>query len=300
MDIFYADTFPLPLPDGHRFPLQKYALLRHKLETAGWQPAPRFFISPAATNDQLQRVHIPEYVQQVVEGTLSAAQLRQIGFPWSPQLVERCRRSVGGTVAACWSALAAGVAVHLAGGTHHASQNSGSGFCVFNDVAVAARDLQASGRVQRVLIVDADVHQGDGTAQIFQNDPSVYTFSIHGAKNFPFRKAVGDLDIALPDNTGDAIYLAALRTGLDTALEQSQAQFVIYLAGSDPYEGDRLGRLALTKNGLAQRDQLVLQFCQQHQLPVGICMSGGYAPDVNDSVDIHFQTVQLAWKYGKK
>ncbi len=294
MKIFYHDTFVLPLPEKHRFPMSKYSLLRHRVVAERLVPPGDLRIAPPAGDDDLLRVHTADYLERVKQGTLTPQEVRRIGFPWSPQMVERSRRSVGSTIAACRFALLEGVAVNLAGGTHHAGPDWGQGFCVFNDAAVAARVMQAEGRVQRVVILDCDVHQGNGTAVIFQNDPTVYTFSIHGEKNFPFHKEQSDLDIALPDGTEDAAYLEALTAGLEQALTEAGADLAIYLAGADPHEGDTLGRLSLTKAGLAQRDRLVLDACRRRGVPVAVTMAGGYGRDVHDTVDIHLQTVRQA------
>lgn len=294
MKIFYHDTFVLPLPEKHRFPMSKYSLLRHRVVAERLVPPGDLRIAPPAGDDDLLRVHTADYLERVKQGTLTSQEVRRIGFPWSPQMVERSRRSVGSTIAACRFALLEGVAVNLAGGTHHAGPDWGQGFCVFNDAAVAARVMQAEGRVQRVVILDCDVHQGNGTAVIFQNDPSVYTFSIHGEKNFPFHKEQSDLDMALPDGTEDAAYLEALAAGLEQALTEAGADLAIYLAGADPHEGDTLGRLSLTKAGLAQRDRLVLDACRRWGVPVAVTMAGGYGRDVHDTVDIHLQTVRQA------
>lgn len=291
---YYSDTFVLPLPEGHRFPMQKYRLLRERVIADGIIPPDRLAVPPAATDEMLMRAHTADYVHRVQHGTLSRQEIRRIGFPWSPQMVERSRRSVGATVAAAHVALHYGVGINLAGGTHHATADEGQGFCVFNDVAVAARALQAEGVVQRVLVVDCDVHQGNGTAAIFADDPTVYTFSIHGAKNFPFRKINGDLDIALDDNTEDDAYLEALERGLTRAFEEANAEIVFYVSGADPFVGDRLGRLALSKQGLAQRDRMVFSFCRRAGLPVVVVMAGGYAVPIEETVDIHVQTIRLA------
>jgi acetoin utilization deacetylase AcuC-like enzyme len=294
MKAFYTDHYVLPLPQGHRFPMRKYALLRQRV--SGAQLAcPIDLCEPhAATDEEILRAHTPAYLRAVCEGTLTADQIRRIGFPWSPEMVERSRRSSGATIEACRAALEEGVAVNLAGGTHHAFADAGEGYCVFNDSAIAARAMQAEKRIQRAIIVDCDVHQGNGTAAILQNDPTIFTFSIHGAKNFPLRKESSDLDVEVPDNTTDGPYLEALEEGLWQALHRAGAELAIYLAGADPYEGDRLGRLKLTWTGLAERDRLVFRYLDQYHLPVAVCMAGGYAPDVNDVVEIHFQTVRLA------
>lgn len=280
--------------------MPKYALLRQRVMEERLIPLEDLQVGPAATDEQLTRAHDPEYVRRVKEGQLSHQEIRQIGFPWSPGLVERSRRSVGSTIAACRSALEGGLGVNLAGGTHHAGPDYGQGFCVFNDSAVAARAMQAEGRVVNVVILDCDVHQGNGTADIFATDPTVFTFSIHGAKNFPFRKKPSDLDIALDDDADDPIYLDALELGVKQALELAGADLAIYLAGADPYAGDRLGRLAVTKRGLAERDRFVLNACRSAGLPVAIVMAGGYGQRVEDTVDIHFQTVSIAASMSSK
>ena len=290
MHVFYCDHFVLPLPSGHRFPMEKYALLRERVAGEGRD---ELLVPGAATDAQLLRVHDAGYVQRVVGGTLSREEVRRIGFPWSPQLVERSRRSVGGTVAAARAALRDGVSANLAGGTHHAFADRGEGFCVFNDVAVAARDLQADGSLERVAVLDLDVHQGNGTAAIFRDDDSVFTLSVHGANNFPFRKEAGDLDMELPDGSGDAPFLEAVEAGVRVALA-SRPDIAFYLAGADPHEGDRLGRLAVSKTGMARRDALVLDLCAAAGVPVAVVMSGGYGREVTDTVDIHFATVQAA------
>jgi len=291
--VFYSDHYVLPLPPWHRFPMQKYALLRERVEQAGLAGEP-LSVPPAATDEELLQAHSAGYVERVKAGALSAEEQRRIGFPWSPQMVERSRRSSGATLAASRAALVDGIAVNLAGGTHHAFRDRGEGYCVFNDAAVAARTLQAEGLVQRVAVVDCDVHQGNGTASILADDPTVYTFSVHGANNYPFDKEASDLDLDLPDGTRDEAYLAAVERGVCTALSAAQPQLVIFLAGADPFEGDRLGRLNISKRGLAQRDRLVLELCRDAGIAVAITMAGGYARRIEDSVDIHFTTVSTA------
>lgn len=291
MHAYSSDRFVLPLPPGHRFPMAKYRLLREAVEAAG---VATLAGAPAATDEQLLRVHDAAYLRRVASGTLTASEQRRIGFPWSPGLVERSRRSVGATIAAARSALAEGIAVNLAGGTHHAFADRGEGFCLFNDVAVAARTLQAEGAVDAVLVVDCDVHQGNGTAALFRSDPSVFTMSLHGADNFPYRKEEGDLDVALPSGTGDDEYLAALETALATALSDCRPQLVFYVAGADPYAGDRWGRLAVSAAGLARRDLLVLSRCRRRRLPVAVVMGGGYAPDPAVIAALHLETVRIA------
>lgn len=294
MKAFYSDTFVLPLPPGHRFPMAKYARLRERLIAECVIDAAHLHEAPLATWDDLRLAHTSEYVAAVANGTLTADVQRRIGFPWTPQMVERARRSVGATQAAARAALAEGCSANLAGGTHHAFADRGEGFCVFNDVAVAARTLLGERRARHVAIVDCDVHQGNGTAAIFHNDPAVFTFSIHGARNFPFRKELSDLDVELDDGTGDEPYLELLAHSLETMLERRTPDVVFYLAGADPYEGDRLGRLKLTIDGLRRRDELVLARCRSAGIPVVITMSGGYAPDVEAIVTIHANTIRVA------
>lgn len=296
MKLFYADHFVLPLPPDHRFPMAKYALLRQRV-AAELAPPHELCEAEPATDAELLRVHQSGYLHRLVAGELTVAEVRVLGFPWSPGLVERARRSVGGTLGASRAALEDGIGANLAGGTHHAYPDHGQGYCVFNDVAVAARALQSEGMARRILIVDLDVHQGNGTAAMFAADPDVFTLSIHGAKNFPFHKEISDLDIALADGAGDDEYLAVLEPGLEEALGRSQPDFVFYLAGADPYFDDRLGRLALTKTGLADRDRLVFERFRAAGLPVTVVMAGGYARKVQDTADIHFQTVRLATSY---
>ncbi len=291
MRLYYTDHYVLPLPAGHRFPMPKYARLR---EVVARIMPDRLALPEAATDDQLARVHDRRYIAAVMSGTLDDAAQRRIGFPWSVAMVERSRRSTGATIAACRTALADGCAVNLAGGTHHAHAGFGAGFCVFNDAAAAARTMQAERRASRVLIVDLDVHQGDGTAAIFAGDDTVYTLSLHGRNNFPFRKQSSRLDVELDDGTGDDAYLAALGVALPRAIAQARPQLAIYLAGADPYAGDRLGRLALSKRGLAARDAFVLDTLRAGDIPVAIAMAGGYANDVDDTVDIHVATIRLA------
>jgi acetoin utilization deacetylase AcuC-like enzyme len=294
MKIYYSDTFVLPLPPGHRFPMAKYALLRRRVEEEGLGGTDPLRVPGAATDDELATVHDRAYLDRVRTGRLSPAQVRRMGFPWSPELVERSRRSVGGTMEAGRAALDDGMGVNLSGGTHHAFPDRGEGFCVFNDVAVAARVVQREGRARRVVILDLDVHQGNGTAAVFRADPSVFTFSLHGADNYPFRKEAGDLDVELPDGAGDEIFLEAAERGVRKALAASRPDLAIYLAGADPYRGDRLGRLGVSMEGLEARDGLVFQACREAGLPVAVVMAGGYAPRVEDTVLIHLTTVRTA------
>ncbi len=291
MLIYTSDRYVLPLPPGHRFPMAKYARLRARVQAVAGE---RLREPPAATDAELERAHDAAYVAAVAGGRLDERAQRRIGFPWSPAMVERSCRSAGATIAACRSALAHGLGVNLAGGTHHAHRDFGEGFCVFNDAVVAARAMQAEGRARRVLVVDLDVHQGDGTAAIVGDDRTIHTLSIHGRNNFPFRKQASRQDVELDDGTGDAAYLATLHVALGRALACGPFDLAIYLAGADPYEGDRLGRLALSKGGLARRDAFVLDALRAASTPVAIAMAGGYADDVDDIVDIHFATVSAA------
>jgi acetoin utilization deacetylase AcuC-like enzyme len=294
MKAYYSDNFDLPLPEGHRFPIDKYALLRKRALAEGVLTESDLFTAEPATDEQILLAHNVEYLEKVKHGKLSEKEIRRIGFPWSEALVLRSRRSVGGTIAACRTAIQEGISVNLAGGTHHAGVDHGEGFCVFNDVAIAARAVQAEGRSRKLVILDCDVHQGNGTAAIFSTDPSVFTFSIHGEKNFPFRKETSDLDVPLADGSDDDLFLDALFEGVTRALKLAQADLAVYIAGADPYRDDRLGRLGVTKQGLAQRDKMVFDLCYQAGLPVAIVMGGGYARQVEDTVDIHLQTIRIA------
>jgi acetoin utilization deacetylase AcuC-like enzyme len=296
MSIFYTDIFVLPLPETHKFPMSKYSLLRERVGQDHRFTESDLKVPPAASDEQILRVHSENYLERVKSGELTYKEIRRIGFPWSPQMVERSRRSTGATIAAVNSALVCGLGINLAGGTHHAFRDHGEGYCVFNDSLVAARHFQETGHLNRVLIVDADVHQGNGTASIAAHDDSIFTFSIHGEKNFPYYKEQSDLDIALPDDIGDQAYLSALKNGMEDALERSNPDLMMYLAGADPYEEDRFGRLKLTKGGLAERDRIVMEQCRFAGLPLTIAMAGGYAPNVHDTVDIHFATVIRAWE----
>lgn len=300
MRAYYADHFVLPLPSGHRFPMQKYRLLRDAILAE--LPEVRLAQAEAASEGELALVHTPGYIGAVLNGSLSVAQQREIGFPWSPAMAERARRSVGATVSAARDALREGLAANLAGGTHHASADTGSGFCVFNDLAVAARLMQAEWFRQhrsllRVAVIDLDVHQGNGTAAIFRDDPTVYTLSMHGARNFPFRKVPSDLDVDLPDGCTDAPYLAALDDAL-TQLWQHHADqppgLVFFQAGADPHEGDRLGRLKITAAGMAERDRRVFEACRSRGIPVVLTMGGGYGHVIEDTVAVQLQTYREA------
>ncbi len=298
---FHADHLALPLPAGHSFPMTKYRLLREAAETS--LPGLRVQEALPASDGELALAHDPDWITAVVEGTLSAAQEREIGFPWSERMVQRARCSVGATVAAARTALFAqeGVAANLAGGTHHAYAHKGSGYCVFNDVAVAARLMQAEWhrqcrRLLRVWVIDLDVHQGNGTAAIFRDDPTVFTLSLHGERNFPFRKEASDLDVALPDGCTDGPYLDALDLALAAAwqAQPEPPSLAFYLAGADPHENDRLGRLKLSSEGLAERDRRVLNWLHQRRVPVALSMAGGYGRDLHTTVAVQRHTLELA------
>ena len=305
MRAFYSDQFVLPLPAGHRFPMPKYRRLRDRLALE--VPEVDMQVAAPATDGELALVHSPSYIQAVVQGTLSDKAQREIGFPWSPAMVERSRRSAGATVMAARAALfqGEGVSANLAGGTHHAYADKGSGFCVFNDAAVATRLMQAEwGRshVQplRVAIIDLDVHQGNGTAHIFAADPQVFTLSLHGARNFPFAKESSDLDVELADGCDDDTYLHALDLALQTLESRFEPQLVIYLAGADPHEGDRLGRLKLSFDGLEARDRRVFDWCFAKRVPVAFAMAGGYGVDIESTVQVQVNTYRVAQAYWRR
>jgi len=300
LKIFYTDPFAITLPQNHSFPIAKYSLLRKRIIDSNLFSSQDLCVSHRATDAAITRAHDPDYLHRLYNGQLTDKEIRRIGLPWSPELVERARRSAGATVEACFAALEDRIAVHLGGGTHHAFSNRGQGYCLLNDSVIAARTLQAETHVKRVLILDCDVHQGNGTAAILHSDPTVFTFSLHGKNNFPYRKEKSDLDIALDDGSDDQVYLDSLQQGIQMSLKEAHAEAVIYLAGADPYRHDRFGRLALSKDGLADRDRMVLQYCREAGLPVAITMAGGYAPNIADTVDIHFQTVLIAAEFQNK
>ena len=315
LQAYYADHFVLPLPAGHRFPMAKYALLRERVALE--LPQVQTQEAPAASDGELALAHSPGYIHAVTSGQLPAAAMREIGFPWSPEMVERSRRSAGATVAAARVALGlqpgaqnrpAGVAANMAGGTHHASADQGGGFCVFNDAAVAARLMQAEWSRRhgpqraplQVAVIDLDVHQGNGSASIFRDDASVFTLSLHGQKNFPFRKEVSDLDVDLPDGCTDAAYLEALEHALDELDRRFAPGLVIYLAGADPFEGDRLGRLSLSFDGLEARDRRVFEWAWQRRVPLAFAMAGGYGVNIDDTVQVQMNTYRVALAYWER
>ena len=294
MKVFYSDHFVLPLPDGHRFPMRKYSMLRERVAEAGICGPGEMRVPEPVSDGQVLTAHDGAYLNKVATGTLSRQEVRRIGFPWSERMVERSRRASGGTLGACRAALQEGVAANLAGGTHHAFADRGEGFCVLNDSAISARVLIEEGVVGRVAVIDTDVHQGNGTAAILGGDDRIFTFSIHGDRNFPFNKEQSDLDAPLPDGADDGAYLDALGSALERVLNLRAWDLVIFLAGADPFEGDRLGRLSVSKVGLAERDRMVLESCRACAIPVAVTMAGGYAPRVEDTVDLHFQTIERA------
>ena len=298
MKAFYTDHFVLPLPAGHRFPMEKYSRLRDLVSKAS---GIELVEAPPATDTQILYAHDPSYLIKVIEGKLSPQEQREIGFPWSEQMVERSRRSAGATVAAAKTAIQEGIAANLAGGTHHAYRDMGSGFCVFNDSAIAARSLQKEvSQHLKIAVIDLDVHQGNGTASILQNDDSIFTLSIHGENNFPFKKEESDLDLGLADGCDDEAYLHSLRASLEQLDSRFKADCLIFLAGADPHEGDRLGRLNITKDGMRLRDEMVFGYALDRQLPIAFSMAGGYGKEIESTVDIHFQSIQTALQFQKQ
>ena len=298
MKAFYTDHFVLPLPAGHRFPMEKYSRLR---DLASSLSDLELVEAPPVTDTQILYAHDPSYLIKVIEGKLSPQEQREIGFPWSEKMVERSRRSAGATVAAAKTALREGIAANLAGGTHHAYRDAGSGFCVFNDSAIAARTLQKEiSQHLKIAVIDLDVHQGNGTASILQNDDSIFTLSIHGENNFPFKKEESNLDIGLADGCKDETYLQALSASLDQLDTRFKPNCLIFLAGADPHEGDRLGRLKISKDGMRLRDEMVFEYAQGRQLPIAFSMAGGYGKEIDSTVDIHFQTIKTALQFQKQ
>ncbi len=290
MRAFAHDVYTYPLPEGHRFPLGKYRMVReeaerldgvdvHDADAAGW--------------DDLGRAHSADWVERVREGRLERREQLALGLPWSAELVERARRATGATILAARAALADGIAANLGGGTHHAFADAGRGFCVFNDVVTALRVLRAERRLIRILVVDVDVHQGDGTHALLAGDATSFTLSVNGFRNYPFRRVPGDVDVDLPDGTGDDPYLAALEEVLPDALRRARPELCFVLAGADPFEGDRLGRLSLTKDGLLARDTLVRETLDVAGVPICLTLAGGYAEDIRDTVDINVNTLRV-------
>lgn len=299
MRVWYSDPFEVPLPEGHRFPMGKYRRVRELLLDRGVLTADQLERSEPIAREFLERVHSHAYLDACFDGTLDEAALRRIGFPWSRGLLVRSLASAGGTLSAARWALEHGVAGNLAGGTHHAYADFGSGYCVFNDLAVTAATLLEERKVERVLIVDLDVHQGDGTASIFTNEPRVFTFSMHGAKNFPFRKQVSTRDVELPDGCDDAHYLGLLDQHLPEVFEASAPSLVLYQAGVDALREDALGRLHLSHEGLRQRDRRVFDLCWSRAVPIAITLGGGYAKPIEATIEACVGTyVELRRRYG--
>ena len=294
MTLYYSDLVAVPVPRLHPFPAGKSRLLRERLTGCGRFAPHDFVAAEAPTEDEIARVHDGDYLRRLAHGELHPAERKALGLPWSREAIERSRRSAGATLAAARTALSHGWAANLGGGSHHAFADRAEGFCFLNDVAIAARALLAEGRVARIVVVDCDVHQGNGTAAIFASDERVFTLSIHARDNFPFPKERSDLDIELADGTRDDEYLWHLERGLDEALERSQPQVAFYVSGADPYEDDRLGRLSLTKRGLDRRDRHVLHTLRARGIPVALTMAGGYARGIEDSVEIHANTILAA------
>lgn len=299
LHIFHSHTTEILLPDKHPFPSQKYALLLERVEQLATTRASTVGSpltighAPAATDEEILRVHTAEYLRRVTHNLLTPAEQRAIGFPWSESFVQRARHSSGATLAAARAVVKeGGWGVHLAGGTHHASADRGQGFCVFNDVAIAVRMLQAEHALRRALIIDTDVHQGNGTAELFAADPSVYTFSIHGARNFPLKKVPSNLDVPLEDGCDDATYLRLLKPAVEQAIRESQPEWVFWISGADPYQEDKYGRMSLTKAGLRRRDQWIACRLRETELPVVTVMGGGYARNVEDIAEIYAATVE--------
>lgn len=299
MRVFHCDQLEVPLPEGHRFPMAKYRRLRELLLARGVLRASQLQASEPVDREALARVHTPRYLDALWAGTLSEAELRRLGFPWSEALLLRSRASVGGTLAAARAALQDGAGGNLAGGTHHAFADHGEGYCVFNDIAVATRVLQAQGAIRRAVVVDLDVHQGNGTAALFEGDDSVFTFSMHGEHNFPFRKQRSGRDVGLADGTGDAAYLEALDAHLPGVLEAAGADLLFYQAGVDALAEDALGRLSLSHAGLRERDRRVLQAAWHRGLPVVLTLGGGYARPLEATLEAHVGTYEVALeRYG--
>jgi acetoin utilization deacetylase AcuC-like enzyme len=293
LQVFFPDIAEMPVPVGHRFPARKYRLLRELVERDGILGPDSLVASPEAAIADIERAHSPEYVTAVLDGTLAPDVVRRIGLPWSETLVRRSLATVGGTLAAARSALQHGVSGQLAGGTHHAHREFGSGFCVFNDLAIASLTLLAEGTVQRVAILDLDVHQGDGNAAILTGRPGMLVVGVQGERNFPFRRVPSDIDVELPDGTEDRAYLSALADVLP-AIEAHRPDLVLYLSGADPLKEDRLGRLALTHEGMTERDRLVMEMCRRRGLPVSIAIGGGYAVPIEASVAAYASTFRVA------
>lgn len=287
LPLVFHPAYDVPMPEGHPFPMSKFRAIYEYLLSEGIAEQDQFHTPEAISREAVEAVHEAAYVASYLDGTLDERALRRIGFPWSRAVVRRTMYAAGGTLLTARLALEHGIACNTAGGTHHAFFNHGSGFCIFHDMAIAIRVLQREQRIARVLVVDLDVHQGDGTAELFANDPSVFTFSMHGATNFPRIKRTSDLDVALPDDTDDDAYLGALRSWLPRLLDDVRPDLVFYDAGVDPHRDDRFGKLALTDDGLAERDRYVLASCLATETPVAAVIGGGYDRDLDRLVQRH-------------
>lgn len=294
MKIFHYDQYTFPLRKGHRFPAGKYSMLRHYLLNKQIVPEEALVSPTAVTPQQVRRAHTEEYIHRFEKGHLTPSEMRRIGLEWSPQLVQRIHHMSGASIAVCRVSLREGVALSLGGGTHHACSDHGEGYCLYNDIIIAIRAMQAEGRIHTAAVIDCDVHQGNGTAEIAKDDDTIFTFSIHGEKNFPFRKIPGDWDIGLADGTEDEAYLSVLKTAVYQILAEQNPDLVVYLAGADVHKNDRLGRLALSADGMAQRDRLVLASCQRANVPVAVLMAGGYGKDLAYMVALQAETVRIA------
>lgn len=294
MRVGYHSDYWIPLPERHPFPMGKYPALHAILLAEGLITASDVVAPDEVRREDLLLVHTPEYVEQVFTGALTPDTAKRLGFPWSPTLLRRARLAVQGTIDAARRALEDGISANLAGGTHHAFADRGEGYCTFHDVAVAIRVLQRDDRMRRALVVDLDVHQGNGTASIFEHDESVFTFSMHGERNFPLRKELSSLDVALADGLDDAGYMAQLEQRLPACFEPARADIVFYLAGVDVAAGDRFGRLALTKAGIGRRDRFVLESCRARRVPVCLVLTGGYAKTADLTADLHAEVHRVA------
>jgi acetoin utilization deacetylase AcuC-like enzyme len=297
--VWSSARYSFPLPAGHRFPIAKYGRLRERVISEGIVSADCVHDPARIPPGDLLLVHTADYVDRFTRGALTNDEERRLGFPWSEALVERSYRAAGGTSEAARAAVDQGIAMNLAGGTHHAFPTHGEGFCVFNDVAVAIRALQRDRVIDRAAVIDLDVHQGNGTHAIFANDDRVFTFSMHGGRNYPFRKVAGDFDIELADRAGDDAYLSLLADALPRVIDAARPDLVVYLAGADPHEHDRLGRLALTFDGLARRDSMVLDQCREVGIPVAVTIAGGYGDPIDDTVQVHVTTTAIAARYSR-
>jgi acetoin utilization deacetylase AcuC-like enzyme len=297
LEFWSSARFPVPLPAGHRFPIAKYAMLRDAVLAEGVATAGRLHEPTALGRDEVLLTHHAEYLARLEAGTMPEAEQRRLGFPWSDALVVRSLRAAGGTREAAAVALERGVAMNLAGGTHHAFATHGEGFCVLNDVVIAWRALRRDGKIARAAVIDLDVHQGNGTHALCADDEAVFTFSMHGRRNYPFHKVPGRCDVELEDGTGDGEYLDLLSDNLPTVLRESRPDLVFYLAGADPHEGDSLGRLTLTFDGLMRRDRMVLSACREIGVPVCVVIAGGYGRDIRDTVQVHLNTARIAAEF---